>query len=355
MARFPLDVGDPAPWFPALGSSDDRSVIFDELAGRPILLFFFGSGGAPGVAETLASLDPDETIFDGERALFIGIGGDPDDFRLERLPKRAGQIYLLDPNGDVAARYGLALATTPARAVRPTAFLLSATQRILHVIPFDGAGEFVRQSISLLAQVLARPPGGEHAPILIVPGVFDAAFCQRLIDIYDSDGGRDFGFTKKDGKIERFDPTFRKRLDHYIVDSDALKTCRETLERRLLPMVYRAFQFPTTRIERYLVGCYDAGAGGYFRPHRDNTAPPVAHRRFALSIILNDNFEGGRLRFPEFGDQTYRTDPGDAIVFSCSLLHEVMPVTVGRRYAFITFLYDEQSQRIREAYLKQQT
>lgn len=355
MARLPLDVGDPAPWFPALVSSDNRSIIFDELAGRLILLFFFGSGGAPDIAEALASLDPEETIFDGERALFIGIGGDPDDFRLERLPKRAGQIYLLDWNRDVARRYGLATAAPPASAVRPTAFLLCAAQRILHILPFDGATEFVRRATSLVGQALARPPGGQHAPILIVPGVFDAVFCRRLIDIYDADGGRDIGFTKKDGQIERFDPALRKRLDHYIVDSDALKTCRETLERRLLPLVYRAFQFPTTRIERYLVGCYDAGPGGYFRPHRDNTAPPVAHRRFALSIILNDDFEGGSLRFPEFGDQTYSPEPGDAVVFSCSLLHEVMPVTAGRRYAFISFLYDEQSQRIREAYLKQQT
>ena len=40
-------------------------------------------------------------------------------------------------------------------------------------------------------------------------------------------------------------------------------------------------------------------------------------------------------------------------MFSCSLLHEVTPVTAGRRYAFISFLYDEQSQKIREAYARQ--
>jgi predicted 2-oxoglutarate/Fe(II)-dependent dioxygenase YbiX len=36
-------------------------------------------------------------------------------------------------------------------------------------------------------------------------------------------------------------------------------------------------------------------------------------------------------------------------VFSCSLLHEALPVTRGRRYAFLPFLYDEAAARIRQA------
>ncbi len=99
-------------------------------------------------------------------------------------------------------------------------------------------------------------------------------------------------------------------------------------------------------------GRYDAETGGHFSAHRDNTAPVVAHRRFAVTINLNEGYEGGDLRFPEFGSQTCRASPGDAIVFSCSLLHEVTPVTRNRRYAFISFFYDERSQQMREAYMK---
>jgi predicted 2-oxoglutarate/Fe(II)-dependent dioxygenase YbiX len=36
------------------------------------------------------------------------------------------------------------------------------------------------------------------------------------------------------------------------------------------------------------------------------------------------------------------------VVFSCSLLHEVTPVTSGTRYAFLSFLYDEEAQRVRD-------
>jgi len=37
------------------------------------------------------------------------------------------------------------------------------------------------------------------------------------------------------------------------------------------------------------------------------------------------------------------------VVFSCSLLHEARPVTAGRRYALLPFLYDDAAARVREA------
>src|SRR6185312_7831662 len=213
--------------------------------------------------------------------------------------------------------------------------------------------KFVERIGSRLSHLLAAPTEVRNAPVLVVPQVFDRTFCDRLIGLYEAAGGREIGAIEYQGKaVERFDPKFRKRFDWYISDQATLQSTRELLERRLLPMVFRAFQFRTTRIERYLVGCYDSHTGGYFRPHRDNTAAIVAHRRFAVTINLNADYEGGHLRFPEFGDQTYSAAPGDAIVFSCSLLHEVTPVSRGRRYAFISFFYDEASQRMRDEYQK---
>jgi predicted 2-oxoglutarate/Fe(II)-dependent dioxygenase YbiX len=115
----------------------------------------------------------------------------------------------------------------------------------------------------------------------------------------------------------------------------------------------RAFQYTATRIERWLVACYDSGkegvGGGFFSAHRDNTTRGTAHRRFACTINLNaEEFEGGELRFPEFGSRQYRAPTGGAVIFSCSLLHEAMPVTAGRRYAFLPFFYDEEGAAIRE-------
>ncbi|MET0361438.1 MAG: 2OG-Fe(II) oxygenase, partial [Sphingobium sp.] len=93
---------------------------------------------------------------------------------------------------------------------------------------------------------------------------------------------------------------------------------------------------------------YDAQSGGWFRPHKDNTTMGTAHRRFAVSINLNaEDYDGGELRFPEFGPRTHRPPTGGAIVFSCSLLHEATPVTRGSRYCILPFLYDEAAAQIR--------
>jgi len=88
---------------------------------------------------------------------------------------------------------------------------------------------------------------------------------------------------------------------------------------------------------------------GKDHPHRDNESFATQHRRFAVSINLNaEEFEGGDLRFPEFGPQTYQPPTGGAVVFSCSLLHEATPVTRGTRYATLPFLFDEAGAAVRE-------
>jgi predicted 2-oxoglutarate/Fe(II)-dependent dioxygenase YbiX len=143
---------------------------------------------------------------------------------------------------------------------------------------------------------------------------------------------------------------FKRRRDVTIHDDAFKRELRGYLANRLAPEIAKAFQFGVTRLERYIVACYDAREGGYFRPHRDNETLGTAHRKFAVSINLNaEEFDGGDLRFPEFGPRTYRPPTGGAVVFSCSLQHEATPVTRGRRYAFLPFLYDEAGAAVREA------
>ncbi|MDP3175193.1 MAG: 2OG-Fe(II) oxygenase, partial [Phenylobacterium sp.] len=190
-----------------------------------------------------------------------------------------------------------------------------------------------------------------HAPVLIVPRIFEQDICQRLIAHYDAVGGSRSGVMRNiDGKTVGMIDNFKSRRDADVTDEAFRQQLRIRLARRLVPEIKKAFQFDVTRMERYIVACYDAGEGGYFRPHRDNTTPGTAHRRFAVTINLNaGDYDGGDLRFPEFGSRAYRAPTGGAVVFSCSLLHEALPVTRGRRYAFLPFLYDEAGAQIRIA------
>ena len=151
-----------------------------------------------------------------------------------------------------------------------------------------------------------------------------------------------------DGIRGMIDYGIKRRMDCLIEDEALRKACAVRITRRLKPEILRVFRFDATRMERYLVSCYDAQTGGYFRPHRDNDGD--GHRQFAVTLNLNaEEYEGGDLRFPEYGLLTYRAPTGGACVFSCGLMHEATPVTKGKRYAFLPFLYDEASAARREA------
>ena len=116
-----------------------------------------------------------------------------------------------------------------------------------------------------------------------------------------------------------------------------------------MPEILKVHHFNVTRMERYIVSCYAAEDEAHFRAHRDNTTKGTAHRRFAVSIKLNSDFEGSEVSFPEYGPRSFKPPPGGGVVFSCSLLHAVSKVTKGRRYAFLPFLYDDAAARLREA------
>src|SRR5271170_6349159 len=111
----------------------------------------------------------------------------------------------------------------------------------------------------------------------------------------------------------------RDRIDHWIVEEDTKEFIRHRLERRLFPEIAKAFHYSITAWERMRIGCYQGDRGGQLHGHRDNVEP-TPYRRFAMSMNLNvEEFTGGELRFPEFGDQRYRPENGAAFALSCSL------------------------------------
>ena len=144
------------------------------------------------------------------------------------------------------------------------------------------------------------------------------------------------------------DHAHKRRRDAIIEDIELIKETQKRIIRRVVPMVERVHQFNATRMERCIVCCCAADEKAYFRAHRDNTTKGTAHRRFAVSISLNDDFDGGEVSFPEFSPRGYKPPVGGAVVFPCSLLHAVSVVTRGRRFVFLPFLYDNAEAKIRE-------
>jgi len=144
------------------------------------------------------------------------------------------------------------------------------------------------------------------------------------------------------------DHSHKRRRDYTITDQKVIGSIQAQFLRRVVPAIKKAYQFEATRMERYIVAEYSASEAGHFRPHRDNTTKGTAHRRFAASVNLNADFDGGEISFPEYGTRTYKGPPGAALIFSCSILHTVSPVTRGERYACLPFLYDDAAAEIRQ-------
>jgi predicted 2-oxoglutarate/Fe(II)-dependent dioxygenase YbiX len=197
-------------------------------------------------------------------------------------------------------------------------------------------------------EALARLPAAEnfHAPVLLVPRVFEPEFCADLVRLFDQNGGQPgLVAMERDGRtVLELIPGNKARRDLVIEDPSLWGEIAMRIGARLVPEVERCFGFWATRLERCQIGYYEAG-NGHFRPHIDNNQVGTAHRRFAVSLALNEDYDGGELRFAQFGAQGYRPPLGGAAVFSCSLVHEVAPVTRGRRYMFIPFLFDEEASR----------
>lgn len=341
-AKQPLLPGDYAPWFRTAALSGSNAYVFDTVAGRHVLMLFFGSARLEPCAEALAVVARNRQMFDDANAAFFGVTVDPEDAAQGRISQQLPGIrFFLDYSHEVSRLYG----ASDGQNYRPHWLLLDMELRVVRAFAID-QGE---AAIADLNAAIARS-ADKWAPVISVPHVFEPELCRRLIALYEQSGGEPSGFMRDvDGKTTLIvDDGFKRRKDYSIEDEALQKALAARIHRRVVPSIERAFQFTPTRIERYIVACYEADAG-YFRPHRDNTTLGTAHRRFAVTINLNaDDYEGGELRFPEFGGRTYRAPTGGAVVFSCSLLHEATPVTRGTRYAFLPFLYDNAAAEIRQ-------
>ncbi len=354
MAKYrQLAVGDAAPWFRQRATTNP-SYAFDTVGGRYVVLCLHGSAADPAGRSMLQLAAIYRTLFDDDTIAFFSVSVDPSDEAERRVGESLPGIRaFLDHDGAVSRLYGaMTIDDDRSARYRRMWIVLDPTLRVRAIFdPAAGA------TVDTVGGYLTRlPPVDLHAgfpvqaPVLILPRVFDPDFCRQLIDLYDADGGSVSGFMREvDGKtVPTHDAGHKVRSD-FLVEDEALKArIRRHIERAIVPEVRKVHQFPVTRIERYLVGCYDSASGGHFRAHRDNTTKGTAHRRFAVSINLNDDFEGGEVSFPEYGRRGFKVAAGGAVVFSCSLLHMVTPVRSGRRYAFLPFLYDDAAARLRE-------
>lgn len=349
-----LEAGDPAPWF-RQAATCHTNFDFSSLGGRYILLGFFGSASDATARKQLETLEARSEVFDDRNVCFFGVSADPTDKSENRLVEAVpGRRHFWDFDRTISQAYGASAVSGQDNTYRRFWVLIDPTLRVMKTWPM------VPDAVNLpaiLDMIGALPAPGRFAgpevmaPVLYLPNVLEPDLCQELVRAYETGAPEDSGFMREENGLTRvvLDHGFKRRSDFIIEDTAITNTLQKRVHRRIRPEVLKAFQFDVTRMELYIVACYTAEDGGHFRPHRDNTTKGTAHRKFAVSINLNDDFDGGELTFPEYGPRSFKPPIGGAVVFSCSLLHTVSKVTRGRRYAFLPFLYDDAAAKLREA------
>jgi predicted 2-oxoglutarate/Fe(II)-dependent dioxygenase YbiX len=234
-----------------------------------------------------------------------GIGfGSPGGLRL--------RVIVLDPNQRVAATFDSRALPAAAEAMEATAASVRAD---------GGAG-----------QVVSTP----MAPVLVLPRVFEPDFCAQVMRLWHKGDHKDSGVSSRYGNVN---VSHLKRTEDYtVVEPMMQKAISDRLAWRIGPELIKVFAFDREfAFDSHVVLSYSAEGRHFFGAHRDNGAPTTADRAFAVSLNLNDDFEGGELVFPEYAGVKVSPPLGAAAVFSCSLLHRALPVTRGRRFVLTTF------------------
>jgi predicted 2-oxoglutarate/Fe(II)-dependent dioxygenase YbiX/peroxiredoxin len=338
-----LAAGDRAPNFVLPDAEGKFRMFYDEVTGRPLVLLFAGPFQPPVLPPALAA-------FEGAAGAFAA--EDVDLFCVSLATPAVAKVVLknlrllFDPERKISEAFLGQAGLGGCRALQDgsvVAVLLDANQRILGVRS-GRTGDLAREALAFYAARQPRPAKQMRratAPVLIVPDLLDPIMCAGLIGLFETGKVEEgsVGSVLAGQELTRIHHERKKRLDHRIEDPEMNRTLQAVIGRRLAPELGKAFNFQGFRFDRFLVCRYAADREDRFRTHRDNVSPETADRRFAMTLNLNgDEYEGGELVFPEYGPDGYKPGNGGAVIFSCSLLHEALPVTRGMRFALLTFL-----------------
>lgn len=327
MSTRRLTKGDPLPWLIFPQTPEIPPLRIEALGGHFAIICFLATNGQGATAE----IDALARGLAGSMIMVVLVT----DGTADPLPPARRNLHLAaDPGGVLRTAFG-------ASAGCCACFVASPRLALLYEKHFasDALGLATMQALSgQLPRDLQGYNRQVPPPVLLLENIIEPALAAEIITAYQ--GGRRFvsPALTETGGIATADHSARKSRTDGMLSPHHQREVEERLFGRIAPEIARAFQFQVSGIDRVVVGCYEARKGGRFNAHRDNTLDETRHRRFAVSINLNDGYEGGFIGFPEYSGSFYQPPTGGAIAFSCSMMHLVTPITAGARYALLFFL-----------------
>jgi len=318
---FPLHAGDRLPDIELPIAGGEKRKLYWAFRGEPVALL--AGNSVPGLAE----------ICKAHNLPLVGIAAEAADAPGVLFTLHDGERKMLDVL--------LAPEQPGGAAANSRLLLLDANQRLLAALvqPTPAAlTALLDREIARAKHDEAQPAlvQGALPPVLILPRVFEPELCQSLIALWHGSDRNETGVSSRYGNVSMAQA--KRTEDHMVSDQIAIRAISDRLAYRIGPELLRGFGYDRPfAFDAHVILSYSAEEKHYFKAHRDNGAPQTADRSFAVSLNLNEDYEGGELIFPEYGRLRFKPPAGAAAVFSCTLLHEALPVTKGRRYVLTSF------------------
>ena len=209
-------------------------------------------------------------------------------------------------------------------------------------------------------QIIKTAAEGEHPRAYEVAGQLNSAIDKKTCDRIKSLGiGKDNWIESKVEEEKRLTgrkPEYEKNTKARM--SDIHWTTEQWLCDLIWPFMLEAnkgagWNLDISAAEPMQITRYKKG--GFYAWHKDGNSDslsaydrpesPLLHgkvRKISMSLILNDNFEGGDLEFASYGREKCIITPikvkaGDMIFFTSGMEHRVAPVTKGTRYSLVNW------------------
>jgi hypothetical protein len=343
-ARPALEAGDPVPRW-TLEVHNGATMKSSLLDGGPYILVLLASTTPEDNLRVVKLLEAErERIEAADIPVVYVLFGQPHHLEQVRATAGAETITCIDPESAVVNKgFGVPV---PGATSRPQLRVVDRNLRLVTVCSDAAAeGEVARvvEGAIALAQPQKEMRGtvAGQAPVLFIPRVLSREQCDALIKMYDTRPTPPLSPVSRtiNGKgAFVVDRELKLRRDLHL-NAEERDLWGKVIFPRIQPEMKKVFQFSFSYHDGLKIGCYEASDEGHFARHRDNLNYRNAHWRFAMSLNLNEGYEGGCVQFPEYDDTLYRPEPGAALIFSCSLLHEATPVTKGRRFVLLSFFY----------------
>ena len=201
-------------------------------------------------------------------------------------------------------------------------YLTTPNRKIYKTIEFDTIEDFNKEKIE---KSFIQPI---NIPYLLIENVFSDELLKKVLKYYDDNTHR---------LTPHYTPS-KNRL-HVHPDRELEIEIDNKLSRSVFPEIRKIFYFDVHYRESYKICCYNSETGGRFHPHRDTPAP-YQHRRYAMSLFLNDDYEGGDFELPEYNFKI-KPKANSALIFPGISSHKVNEVKKGARRVIITFFCSE--------------